>query len=298
MQQDQNSDQEVLLYASAPLLPGAGSVSFEFSPPATPDKRYYPLWEQDEPDLQFFILGFPRIISALFEKVEISYPNCWIGVNILTRILVGSNWDRKPGDIDFVVGRLREDGAADLTYLVGYQVKVCRVDADDAPKIDSLGTGQARGTAELGFDRTVLLHITAQEEKSLPTGYASSWSGLQNVPEPAAYNRLFGKVRARMDRETSRWPFGYVILGCGQIERSDPRLGGVFSPRQFVDPPAQPFRDSTDVNRYRHAIERSLQQLIGNRYTAPRRPLYLYSRKNRPTPRIDLPETTPEGRVR
>lgn len=246
----------------------------------------------DESDLQFFVLGFPQIFSALLTKTGIDYPKCWIGVNILTKFLLDRDRDLKPGDIDYIVGRLRDDGTIDLSYLLAFQIKVCRVDLNDEPTIDSSGTTQATETARLGFDQTMLFHIVAQEEKSLPIGFAPSWSGMENVPHPRVFERLLGKIKARVGRDSRDWPFGYGVLGCGQIERSDPRLRGAFSPMLFVAAPQRPFLHNDLIRSNRALIEKALVRFFkGERYVATRQPVYLYSDPRGSIPRtfIDLP---------
>lgn len=243
--------------------------------------------------MQFFILGFPQIIGPLFSRFEIDYPQCWIGINLLTKSLIGSYGNGIPGDIDFVIGRLTEDRSIDLTYFVAFQVKVCRVDPNDEPKIDSYGTTQTKGTALLGFDRTVLFHIMAQEEKTLPNEYAASWSGLENIPHPRVFERLLGKIKAQMKADSRQWPFGYGILGCGQIERSNPRLRGAFSPMIFIDAPMRPLGSNDSVRQCRRKMEKGLRALWGERYVASSEPAFLYSETQglRPTPHTHLPKT-------
>jgi hypothetical protein len=284
-------EQPIFLYDTHRLVPGAESITFDFSPPVEPQEGYHRLVDLKESELQFFLLGFPHIVTAFFARVEIAYPDCWIGINLPTRLLVGNNWNSKPGDIDFVVGRIRPDSTIDLTYLAAYQIKVCRVDPSDEPKIEAYGTGQTQGTARLGFDRTVLLHLLAQEEKPLPDQYAQSWSGLENVPSPRTFERLLGKVKARINIDAAHWPFGYGILGCGQIEQSNPRLRGAFSPMVFLEAPMRPYSNEDGARAYRKQMEKALRSLWGNRFFASSRPVYLYSVKPgiRPNPFSALP---------
>jgi hypothetical protein len=200
-------------------------------------------------------------VSSRLEHLEIQYPNCWIVTEMPTRDATESWPHPKPGDLDIICGRMR-NGKPDLDYITCVQVKIRKVKSFDETGDFASGSGttQARWTAKMGFDRTLLLHCIVRIPQPLPEGYAPSWNSIVNTDFERAAKSCFGVIRERCERD--RELYGYGWIGWCQAFGNSWKTCGGMSVDLVYPPPHRPTLDSEEAMSTRTEIVKSIRALV------------------------------------
>lgn len=231
------------------------------------------LYRVDESELvETAVSSSLKPLNDIFIRLGIEANNCWIATNVPTQRLIDDDLVRKllgkvggespkmAGDIDLIVGDLKEDDFS-FDRLIAFQVKIRKMDAAERLSHFSSGEGtrQSYFTALMGFDRTVLLHVFVREPRPVTGGFAPSWNPINNSQFARMMRASYGAIKRRFDRES----YGYSWLGWGQAFGREPDECGAISSDVIVPPPFRPKMDDPEVRTAREAMRESLIMLLG-----------------------------------
>lgn len=253
--------QPLSIYDAGVLSAGARDVSFDFGASAV-SRSFERLCELAEAQLVEAALEPPHPLAAVLQGIGVPYPACWIALEIPTRELVPDWPHPKPGDIDMIVGILRNNRPL-FDELTAIQVKVRKIGAgEDIRGFPSgRGTTQAHWTARMGFDRTLLLHFLVREPGPVPPGFAPSWNPITNSEFINAAKACSGAIRERLARD--RELFGYGWLGWGQAFGESWRVCGGFGSEILAPLPPRPTADHPETRAARRSLLYRLSLLLG-----------------------------------
>ena len=252
------------IYDSAGLPAGTtGKFSLEFNFSGHPGTIDTSLYELPESEIFAIALEIPRFQSLILAWLGLIPGQAWCLLEAPREALVSTR-PGKPGDFDLIAGPIM-GGKMCFDYVVETEVKIRKVDRFGRPHSTASGTGttQALGASHLGFDRTLLLHLLVQEETPLPHDYAISWIGMVNSDFYHSMRASVGML-ARVEPATEA-PYGFALLGLGQIPGTDPRRSGTLCPIHLRAPPLRPLWACEEVRTTRNGMESNLVSLIGRR---------------------------------
>ena len=256
-----------LVWDTAILTPGISALRFSFKgQPGTAESDLVDLGEHEIVERAVF---FEMVRSPILESLGLSPASSWCFINEKRPALLPNGPEGKPGDFDIIAGPVR-DGLVHFDYLAEAEVKIRKVDSDGRPRsfASGMGTGQARGAAELGFDRTLLLHVLLQDGTGDLEG-ADWWRGTAGRAHfHETVSRTIGQVEKYLDLESA--PFGYGLLGWGHASSVDPTMTGALIHVGHRVPPLLPLRDSPDTRENRARVVSGIKRRLGeNRPAAP-----------------------------
>jgi len=200
-----------------------------------------------------------EFLKSFLPQIGIKYPNCWIGVE-LSKNLIYPDWKAtKPGDVDLVIGNLKDDK---FTFcfenVVGIQIKIRKVTDENELRSFPTGRGtkQSHLTAEMGFDKTVLLHILIKEPEKPPAGFSVTWNTLSNANFFHHAHRCIGAVRKRVENDI----FGYGWIGWGQGFGDTWKRSGILKIGMIKSPPEKPYLERSELNENRKILLQNLRE--------------------------------------
>ncbi|MCC6866960.1 MAG: hypothetical protein IT280_12470 [Ignavibacteria bacterium] len=251
------------IYQSKQIHKGINKLSFDFGAVKS-QKNTDSLCNYDEHFITREILKAPYPISSLLQSIGITFPQCWLLIEIKTNQLI-KNWKyTKPGDIDIIAGNISNNKFL-FNNIYAIQVKLRKTSAEDKLKSFPSGRGaeQTFKTALMGFDKTLLLHCFTRESKSTTADYADSWNPIINTD----FFRAIKASKAILNKELTekRSLYGFAVLGWGQAYGCEWNECGGFSDELIYEPPFKPLSQSLDVSDHRYEIEESIRELLANR---------------------------------
>lgn len=263
--------QPIKIYDTVKVSGQVKSVTADFGAEVSGPARNNLYSAKESALVEMAVSSSVKPLADIFVRMGIDYSNCWIVTNILTQRLiendlmqrllgkVGGESPKMAGDIDLIVGDLKEDDFS-FERLAAFQVKIRKMDAAEKLSHFSSGEGtrQAYFTALMGFDRTMLLHIFVREPKPVSEGFAPSWNPINNSQFARMMRASYGAIKNRFERES----YGYGWLGWGQAFGRDPDECGGITSDVIVTPPFRPKMDDADVSVAREKIAASLVRLL------------------------------------
>lgn len=194
----------------------------------------------------------------------------WWLIDTKREVVLPESPTGRPGDFDIIVGPVH-DGVVSFDELAEIEVKIRKVSRDGSPRSapSGQGTTQAKGAAELGFDRVLLLHILVSEDRGLPPGYAPSWRAICNAQADRAMTAAMRKIQQTEADITA--PYGYAIASWGPAPAASPaNTGAVFCPI-VREAPLRPLHHRPEMAKNQSALRRGLEHLLGERRPATER---------------------------
>lgn len=262
----------VAIYDSTPLIPPGGTFTFNFSGEYNPSGEH--LSRLVESEILARLLGQHWGRDFLLRTLGLNPEASWCLLEEPRNRLLPDHRDGKPGDFDLIAGPITE-GRVSFEEISEIEVKVRKIEADGHPKSFSTGLDQASGAASIGFDRVLLLHILVGEERAEAPGDSPTWRSIRNADFLRPMKATVGMIqKVEQDKPA---PYGYALLGWGQIPGVDPLLSGGASPVLARPAPLRPLIHRTDVSVRRQALEKGLHQLLGTR--RPGKPLFRRCKK-------------------
>jgi hypothetical protein len=166
----------------------------------------------------------------------------------------------KPGDFDLICGPI-VGGRIRYDYLAEAEVKIRRLGSEGDLRSSGSGQGttQVRGAAELGFDRTLLLHFMVSPTAAVPSGQVPTWDSYSGP----SFSAMEKAAQQATQWEGSSPPYGVAV-----------HLAGSISPVALRAPPLRPLHDRADVRTAREQMERTLEPHLGS--SRPTAPLFAY----------------------
>ncbi|XXY15230.1 hypothetical protein WME88_44040 [Sorangium sp. So ce216] len=116
---------------------------------AGPDAAARSLASMEEDDVVSALLRTQGALFWLSNALLGEQTDYWLAVGLRPCDLVHHPWQGKPGDLDILIGPV-SSGNPDFFNVVGIEVKVLRVRANQAAKGSSYGTTQAKGLLKRG----------------------------------------------------------------------------------------------------------------------------------------------------
>lgn len=205
-----------------------------------------------------------NLLQDFLPKFSINYPNFWYCIEIPTKELDKTYSGGKPGDIDLIFGNFEDDNKTlNFNNLFAIQVKVRKVREDNELQYFSSGEGtkQAYGTAKLGFDRTLLLHILVREPKPSVAGDSPLWNVFDNSDFFHHSRRMIGPMKDKLNKEL----YGYGWLGWGQSSNRNWQLSGTLKFEVYTAPPFQPWKHQVEIELKRIKLIENLKELSKNK---------------------------------
>lgn len=257
----------VVIWDSAQIGPDTKTAHFSFA--GHPGTTEHTLFEFGEHQIVERVAFFDFASAFVVETLGLESNSAWCLINEQRHAILPDGPDGKPGDFDLIVGPIR-DGLVHFDCLAEAEIKIRKVDVNGKPRsfASGQGTTQAQGAAELGFDRTLLLHVLVQDSSG-DIGGAAWWratAGRSDFHETV--RRTIGQVRNHLDLDSA--PFGYGLLGWGHASTVEPTITGAIVPVRQRDPPLRPLHDRHAVRRNRDRIESGLRRRLGERRPAAR----------------------------
>jgi hypothetical protein len=215
------------------------------------------LYEINEPYIVQSFFKPPHPIEFLLMTLGINYPYCWAITNIKTNELL-PDWDGTiPGDIDVIAGNVTQNGFS-FENMLAIQVKVRRITKQDKLKkfVCGVGREQSAKTAELGFDRTFLLHVLVRDPKEFGEYDHPNAQWIENSDF-----RNFEKANEQLIIEyfkENNMTFGYGWLGWGQLYGRDFGEAGRSGFKILFRPPTL----KTNNSKIREQLIKSLNQVL------------------------------------
>lgn len=251
------------IYQSKQIHNGINNLSFDFGAVKS-QKNTDSLYNYDEHFIVREILKAPYPIAPLLQSIGITFPQCWLLVEMKTSQLI-KNWKyTKPGDIDIIVGNISNNKFL-FDHIYAIQVKLRKTISEDKlkPFPSGRGSAQTSKTALMGFDKTLLLHCFTRESKPTTSDYADSWNPIINTD----FFRAIKASKEIINKEFAgkRSSYGFAVLGWGQAHGSEWNECGGFSDELIHEPPFKPLSQSLDVSDCRYKIEESIRELLANR---------------------------------
>lgn len=249
----------MLIHDTATIGPGKPVAEFHFSGRSGTAKSH--LVEEAEGPLVASIVHVDAVRQFILQQLGLIDRPAWILLGAPRNLVIPQRPAGKPGDFDLICGPVA-GGALRFDYLADAEVKIRRLDADGDLRSSGSGQGtaQARGAAELGFDRTLLLHLMVSASGELPPGRVPTWDTYAG-PSFSAVETAANQAR--------RWEgaspaYGLALLGLGEITGTDFHLAGSISPVAVRAPPFRPLHDQTAVRTARQHVERALEAHFGS----------------------------------
>jgi len=159
-----------------------------------------------------------------------------------------------------IFGNFEDDNKTlNFDNLFAIQIKIRKVKENNELQYFSSGEGttQAYGTAKLGFDRTLLLHVLVREPKPLIDGNSPLWSVLDNADFFHHANRIIGAVKNKLDKEL----YGYGWLTWGQSANRNWQLSGTLKLEIYTEAPFQPWKHQVEIELKRKRLIENLKNL-------------------------------------
>jgi hypothetical protein len=237
-----------------------GGSTFRIGFDGHPGTSTYRLVDLVEEDLLRHALDLPSAREFILTQLGLDPHASWCLLSEHRHRLLPANRQGKPGDFDLIAGPIR-DGLVRFETLVEVEVKVRRVDVDGEPRSapSGMGTKQARGAAELGFDRVLLLHVLVGAGRPTRGTETPSWAPVANALALESGMRAnAGCVAASADD-----PFGYAILGWAQVPGTDPFLTGGITPSAITPAPFRPCAERSGFETRRRELVRGLATVLG-----------------------------------
>ncbi len=250
----------LVIYDSATLSPGSRMAEFRFS--GKPGTAPSDLIEEDEEPLVAAMVHVDPVRRFLLHELGLGERPAWILLAAPRSRVIPGRPDGKPGDFDLICGPIAGDRLR-YDYLAEAEVKVRRLDqSGDLRRSGSgRGTTQARGAAELGFDRTLLLHFMVSPTVAPPVGKEPTWDSYSGP----SFSAMEAAAREALEYEAkTEPPYGVALLGLGQVVGTDFQLAGAISPVSLRPPPFRPLHDQAAVRTARQEVERALESHLGS----------------------------------
>jgi hypothetical protein len=253
---------------------GSSEVTFDFA--ARPGSASERLADLDEAQVVARAFQYSHLRERVLAWLGLDHRTSWCIIGVLRQHVSRALPEGKPGDFDILAGRLiRQSSGIDFAfdYLAEAEVKRRLVsESGEAARMNERGTRQAYGAAELGFDRTLLLHLLVGEERDRPPQFAPSWDSVINADFGRAANMTAGLMKRVIESEP---PFGYGILGWGQLRSTDPGVSCGICPVLLREPPVRVF--SPGMGARREHITIGLKRLLAR--LDPRERFFLACRR-------------------
>lgn len=202
-----------------------------------------------------------HFLERFLPMLGVQYPNCWIGVE-LRKELIYPNWkENKPGDIDLVIGNFKDDNSTFcFENIVGVQIKVRRVTNENDLKNFSSGRGtkQTHLTSEMGFDKTLLLHILIKQPEEKPQYFSDMWNILINANFFHYFHKCFGEIRKRIKNDI----FGYGLVAWGQSNVDTWKKSGILKIKMIKEPPEKPYKERSELSEHRKILLNNLKPVL------------------------------------
>lgn len=146
----------------AARIPGhsRGDVAFRAMPP---DPSAKALKGMKEKEIVSALLYDETIFHGFFEPIRSHYGPLWAAIELQPRDLGIRNWRGRPGDFDFLFGRLI-NGQPDFNWFLGAELKISRARADGEGQPAKGGSEQATGLLDLGCDQALLVQLVVLEQ--------------------------------------------------------------------------------------------------------------------------------------
>ena len=251
------------------MVPTAeGNLTADFAGIADPHAlRLYDRYEDIAADT---LTGNTAGWRYLCEIAGIEYGRAWGVLRIQRDDLPGlPPAPRKPGDFDLIMGTTSQNGRVLYEDLTCFEFKLRKVHTDGEPLSMSQdpGVSQVRGAVELGFDRVILAHILVGEGCLHPDQHSPQWNSIANLEFERVMRGCAELVRRAEEKRGNSGPYGYALLGLGQIPKTDVRRTGAISCVVARLAPYRPLDDDLRVRQNRTALKDALRRCIGETRT-------------------------------
>ena len=214
--------------------------------------------------------------EEFFKAFGINYPNCWMGIEVLRNDLGLTNYTGKAGDIDLILGNLEDDNLTpNFDLIIGIQIKIAKIFANDDLADFETGTKQAIQTVEYGFDKTYLIHFIIKEPKAPPNNSSPIWNAAINIVSDEHIKRIINKKINVIEKEK----FGYVYLAWGQAYNHNWESGGTINFDLVKEAPFRPNRLSKEFEINKKIMVDKLNEMYRNRKNNDL-PIIIYDKYN------------------
>jgi hypothetical protein len=217
-------------------LPPGATRQFDFGgEPISEAPRALAQFKEDE--LVWLLAPNEPFRVFLAQALGLPVQLAWFWVGEQRHALLPNAPAGKPGDFDVIAGVSR-DGVIATDVLCGVEVKRRRIAEEGQLRAfpSGLGTSQATGLTELGFDRALLLHCLVSERGARVPGVARTWQGLH-----AADNLNASRASVEVVRRGPAPPYGLMTLELGHCTDVDPRRTLSAFAHLAWPPPTRPF---------------------------------------------------------
>lgn len=230
------------------------------------------LFEKDEKFVVENLFRSPDPLSPILKSIGFNYPMCWVMIHTKTKKLLKGWVDKKPGDIDIIVGNIVND-ALSMDNLLAIEVKIRKISSKD--KLISFssgrGTTQATNLPKVGFNKVLLLHVLVRDPKEVPENAHPNWNIMVNTSFFNYYKACENQIVNFIKENDSS--FGYAWIGLGQAHgRNYFERGGV-SHRMPIKPPEISNHNDEEMAANRTELLDSINKALNNyrqgRYPCP-----------------------------